>query len=157
MNIIALCEHLEELKKLDTIKGLRFGKPEEYRVKERWFRGDSQIPSADKNGLYFYSDYVGEVLYIGKGGRSSDDGIGIRSCAHLGKAVQNSSPMFVNHEWTNDSSIKAEVRDKLSEGEFSIWTVVVPEKALISLCEVFLQTVTVVIDRKLPPLNKQIG
>lgn len=99
----------------------------------------------------------GEIWYIGKGEHESGGGIGQRCCsAHLGKAERDGDSIFPNHQWATQP-IKGAINDALKSGHFLVQTIKVGKKGCCSLVEVTLQTICLLNDGHLPPLNNKIG
>lgn len=134
-----------------------YGRP--YDTARNWFGPDDDagIPLSDCNGVYVYTSLDSEIWYVGKGEHEDGAGIGKRCCsAHLGKAEREQDIMFPNHEWTAEP-IDAKINDSLKRGRFLIHTIKVEPDACCSLAEVTLQTMCLLKDGCLPPLNKKIG
>lgn len=136
--------------------------PDAYEVRSRWFGDPSHsIPLAERNGVYIYSSSTGDVWYVGRGCRPGGGGIGFRACAHLGTGtkVGPTGEMFSSHDWVDDTykHVPAYIQRALTQGDFVIRTIAVSPDYLCALLEVLIQTSCYASDRKLPPLNKQIG
>lgn len=134
-----------------------YGPP--YDVAGNWFGPDdvSSIPLAGCNGVYVYTSPGGEIWYVGKGEHKAGGGIGKRCCsAHLGKAERDQELRFPNHDWAAEP-IDAQINDSLKRGRFLIHTINVEPDACCSLVEVTLQTMCLLKDDRLPPLNNKIG
>ncbi len=133
------------------------GEPSSYMVNQRWFSvGESQIPNAGTNRVYIYASVDGEILYIGKSERATGDGIGYRSCAHLGRAIQGGELMFPAHDWV-DSEVRPDIRQLIGTGNFVIWTIPISPNHFVSLTEVFMQTMYFDSCSAHPPLNRKFG
>ena len=153
-----LVETFHELNTHKPFQDIEIGELCEYNVKKWWFSEmESQIPQADQNGIYIYTDMNEAVLYIGKGEYHSKGGIGYRSCAHLGSVNKDSEEMFLNHQWIDDPVVNLGIKELIGKGNFLIWTLPIDPDYFISLAEVFLQTIYRQLNDKNPPLNKKIG
>lgn len=156
MKIGELVRNLQEFSRFDkrfiTLKSISVS-ADRYQPKLDWNR---QIPNADENGIYIYTNLEDEVLYIGKGEFANGGGIGTRSCSHVG-ARQEGEIMFGNHDWKNDGSVDQSVKDGIAKGEFLMRTIVVEPCTYSSLVEVYLQTVYYMTHSNHPPLNKRFG
>ena len=157
MTFSEILKALSELRMLHHVENFSLEGPDDsYNVRKDWF--SRQIPNADRNGLYFYINRNGKILYAGRGLRKSGGGIGARASAHLGKAESGGQLMFPYHEWIHDGQVKAKDKATIAKGDFRIATVAVIPEDFIPLAEVYCQTLCQVAKpSEPPPLNKKIG
>jgi hypothetical protein len=107
-----------------------------------------------KRGIYFYAMPEGEIVYIGKASKSN---LHDRVWHHLKTAKEELAPnkkIFPNHRFVNEESKYA---DAFTNGQVRLGIVTVSDRVLVSLLEVYLQTLHSKIHGNLPVLNKQIG
>lgn len=106
-----------------------------------------------KSGVYFYATLDGEIIYIGKAGQ---DNLHQRVWAHL-QTPQSLTPdrkrIFPNHRFVTNK-LYAEA---FTSGDIRLGVVTISNKSLVSLLEVYLQTLHIHQTGELPALNRQIG
>ena len=124
-----------------------------YTPKKQW---EDEIPLAKSNGLYFYSTFDGEIIYIGQSNRGDGKGIGFRSTYHLGRCNRKVGNAFPDHQWVNDSKVDKNAKDKINKAEFDIYSIKVTPPEASHLLELFLLTSCHLNEGKLPGLNKEL-
>ena len=122
-----------------------------------WYK--EHVPNqgaSKKSGVYLFSDSSGEVLYIGKAGADN------LAAEIWGKfSAPRINEKSKQPEFTNSNMAKYapndELREKFIEGDVCVAVVVIHPKDLVSLVEVYLQTLCFRKEGKLPLLNNRIG
>lgn len=105
-------------------------------------------------GVYFYMSPEGEIIYIGK---ATKQNLHHRVWDHIKTPVimPNGRRSFPNHAFGTLGG--QELENHIQEGNVRLGVVTVSDPSVVSLIEVFLQTVHAKKHGKLPTLNKQIG
>ncbi len=115
-----------------------------------------------ESGVYFICWPKDEVVYIGK---ATKNNLGAEIWGKFGKPCEdaNNKKIFSKSYYLTNKKMHRELKENpslqnaLLNGEVFIATIVIPEKDIASLVEVYLQTVYKKIHGVLPILNKQIG
>ncbi len=107
-----------------------------------------------KSGLYFYTSLDGDILYIGK---ATKNNLHQRVWDHVKTPEALTDDLqrrYPNHVFRQ---CEQSYIDAFQEGAVKLAVVTVSEPVVVSLLEVYLQTLYVKTHEKLPVLNKQIG
>lgn len=105
-----------------------------------WYK--DHVPSKEasqKSGIYLFSDNTGEILYIGKAGA---DNLSAEIWGKFGAPKLNEKtkqPEFIKSKMAQYSP-NNHLREKLKKGDVCIAVAVISPKELVSLIEVYLQT-----------------
>jgi len=108
-----------------------------------------------KSGVYFLCAEDGVIAYIGKAGNNN---LHHRIWSHLA-TPQEAGPgrrLFPNHGFRAEcycSRLSAQIAD----GRIFLGIITISDRTLVSLVEVYLQTLHVKLDKDLPLLNRRIG
>ena len=121
-----------------------------------------EIPAvgiSKKSGIYFISSLDGDVLYIGKATKSNLGGEIYDNSFSAATIVDAASdiPRFEKSGLARKANTDL-LREEITSGNVLIHAVAIEPAIFSSLFEVYLQTLCAAgSDKKLPPLNFQIG
>jgi len=115
-------------------------------------RGDG---IGDKSGVYFLLSESNEILYIGK---ATNGNLHERLWGHLKtpQITNNEDRIFPKNSFKNRGLDEGFV-EKVSSGNVRIAAIEVHPACYCSLIEVYLHSLCLKVDGKIPVLNKQIG
>jgi len=108
-----------------------------------------------KSGVYFFGSPTGEILYIGKATKSN---LHHRVWGHVKtpEVLDGGRRVFPKHGFTAGAD-NADPVSHVLKGEVRLGVVTISDPELVSLVEVYLQTVHKKRYGSLPAFNKQIG
>lgn len=106
----------------------------------------------NQSGVYLFCDGRGDILYIGK---ATTDNLHQRAWDHVRTPVlgENGWREFPNHTFARNCP----EGQALASGQVFLRLIVVSPREVVSLIEVYLQTVCAVREGRLPVFNNQIG
>ncbi len=108
-----------------------------------------------KSGLYLFSNQENEIIYIGK---ATKNNLHKRTTSHVGTPKRLKSGWMTFPSARFSECIEApELIENISDGKVRLHVFSVSDAALVSLVEVYLQTLCVKLFGRLPHFNKQIG
>lgn len=107
------------------------------------------------SGVYLFSSSAGNVVYIGKAGKSN---LHNRVWHHMQtpKLLPSGRRRFPNNQFGSKTSCPI-LRAEIEDGHISLGVITVSQPHLVPLIEVYLQTLHVELHSSLPELNLQIG
>jgi len=122
-----------------------------------WYK--DHVPNKEasqKSGIYLFSDSSSEILYIGKAGADnlSAEIWGKFSVPQLNEKTKQ--PEFIKSRMAQYAP-GDDLKEKLIKGDVCISVAVISPKELVSLIEVYLQTLCFREEGELPRLNNRIG
>lgn len=108
-----------------------------------------------KSGLYLFSNQENEIIYIGK---ATKNNLHSRTTSHVGvpKRTEAGWMTFPSTEFSECSEYPELVKN-IRDGKIRLHVFTVSDATLISLLEVYMQTMYLKNVGRLPYFNKQIG
>ena len=163
MNIESAKQHLFEF--INALPKLFNGVTIEYEFGEgRPFIGDESAEdfrgmlgghsAAFKSGLYLFATQENEIIYIGK---ATKNNLHSRTMSHVGVPERKNRWMTFPSTAFSDCLENPELVNNIRDGKIRLHVFSVSDATVISLVEVYMQTVYLKNVGRLPYFNKQIG